>query len=83
MFMRPTNVKYALSAILVPRWLQQATQHGTNGPQNIVPSMALVPNAWSYARAPFHTGKRAVDAPMGKRQNSEHNPPGRKILREK
>ena len=49
---------------MVPLGLQRASDHGTNGPQNVVPSVALVPQAWSYARAPFHTGKRGVGAPM-------------------
>jgi len=44
--------------------LQRASDHGTNGPQNVVPSVALVPKAWSYARAPFHTGKWGFSATM-------------------
>jgi len=51
-------------AILVLWRLQRASDHGTNGPQNVVPSVALVPKAWSYARAPFHTGKRGVGTTM-------------------
>ncbi len=35
---------------------------GSNGPQNVVPSVALVPQAWSYAGATFHTGKRGFGA---------------------
>ena len=37
---------------------------GSNGLHRMVPSMALAPYAWSYARAPFHTGKREGGAPM-------------------
>jgi len=51
-------------AMLVLWRLHWAADHSTIGPQNVVPSVALVPKAWSYARAPFHTGKRGVGATM-------------------
>ena len=44
--------------------LRRPADHGTIGPYNVVPSMALVPKRWSYAGAPFHTGKRGVGAAM-------------------
>jgi len=49
-------------AIVVPRGLQRALDHGTIGPRIVVPSVALVPKAWSYDKATFHTGKRGVGA---------------------
>ncbi len=51
-------------AILVRRGLQRAADCGTNGPRNVVPSVALAPKAWSYAGATFHTGKRGGGATM-------------------
>jgi len=52
-------------AILVRRGLQRAADCGTNGPRNVVPSVALVPQAWSYAKATFYTGKWGFSATMG------------------
>ena len=49
---------------LVRLALRQAADRGTIGPRIVVPSVALVPKAWSYAKATFYTGKRGVRAPM-------------------
>jgi len=50
---RPLSGPYSVELFLV----LSSYYHSSNGPHNVVPFVALIPQAWSYAKPPFHTGK--------------------------